>query len=315
MPLRGTREHCRSLESRVPRRGTRPLSGSISMLKSSVGAEWVSAPTEIRSTPVSAIPRTVSRLTPPEASSEGPLPVAGSRRAARPPRAGSRGPCCRAGARRRRCRARRRPRRGRGTRPRPRRSGSPLRARVHGLGEAAGEGDVVLLDQDRVVEAHAVVAPAAGEHRRLLQRRAAPASSCACRGSRAPVPATASTKRAVSVATPERWPRKLSAVRSAASSAAARAAGEERPRPGPPRATGPRRRALSTSSTPHWRIVSATTSRPKTTPGCFCTIRARPRAPSGTVASAVTSPAPMSSASARATISEAPRHRRTLSRS
>src|SRR4051794_10481554 len=38
---------------------------------------------------------------------------------------------------------------------------------------------------------------------------------------RAPLPATASTKRAVSVATPERWPRKLRPTRSAASSARA----------------------------------------------------------------------------------------------
>ena len=43
------------------------------MLKSSVGAEWVSAPTEMKSTPVSAISRTVSRSTPPEASSDGPV--------------------------------------------------------------------------------------------------------------------------------------------------------------------------------------------------------------------------------------------------
>ena len=41
------------------------------------------------------------------------------------------------------------------------------------------------------------------------------------------MPATASTKRAVSVAMPERWPRKLSAVRSAASSAAAGPLGEQ----------------------------------------------------------------------------------------
>ena len=46
-----------------------------SRLISSAGAECVSAPTEIRSTPVSAIARTVVRLTPPDAS-----------RIARPPR-------------------------------------------------------------------------------------------------------------------------------------------------------------------------------------------------------------------------------------
>ena len=32
------------------------------------GAEWVSAPTEMKSTPVAAIARTVSRFTPPDAS-------------------------------------------------------------------------------------------------------------------------------------------------------------------------------------------------------------------------------------------------------
>ncbi len=37
-------------------------------LTSSAGAEWVSAPTLMKSTPVSAIARTVSSDTPPEAS-------------------------------------------------------------------------------------------------------------------------------------------------------------------------------------------------------------------------------------------------------
>ncbi len=101
---------------------------------------------------------------------------------------------------------------------------------------------------------------------------------------------------------PERWPRKLSAVRSAAS----------RARAGPLASTTsagtssrhcPSTMRLSTSSTPHWRIASATAASPKTTPGCFCTIRALARASSGTVASEVTSPVPTSSASARATIS------------
>src|SRR6185369_1733195 len=41
---------------------------SKSRARSSAGAEWVSAPTEIQFTPVSAIGRTVSRLTPPDAS-------------------------------------------------------------------------------------------------------------------------------------------------------------------------------------------------------------------------------------------------------
>src|SRR3954468_24961130 len=42
---------------------------SISRLTSRAAAEWVIAPTAIRSTPVEAIDRTVSSVTPPEASS------------------------------------------------------------------------------------------------------------------------------------------------------------------------------------------------------------------------------------------------------
>ena len=53
--------------------GPSALDGSRRRLKSRVGAEWVRAPTEMKSTPVSAIGRTVSRSTPPEASSDGPL--------------------------------------------------------------------------------------------------------------------------------------------------------------------------------------------------------------------------------------------------
>ena len=41
---------------------------SKSSARFSAGAEWVSAPTEMRSTPVSAIARTVSSVTPPDAS-------------------------------------------------------------------------------------------------------------------------------------------------------------------------------------------------------------------------------------------------------
>ena len=88
------------------------------------------------------------------------------------------------------------------------------------------------------------------------------------------MPATASTKRAVSVATPERWPRKLSAVRSAASSARAGPVASSTSA-GTSSRHCPSTTRLSTSSTPHWRIASATAARPKTTPGCFCTIRAR----------------------------------------
>ena len=127
--------------------------GSISMLKSSAGAEWVSAPTEMKSTPVSAIARGPSRGRRP------PTPPACTGRRSRSSRSSTASRSSRglhvveqepvgAGAR-----ARRRPRRGRGTRPRPRRRGSRRAQRRDRLREAAGQGDVVLLDQDRVVEA------------------------------------------------------------------------------------------------------------------------------------------------------------------
>ena len=53
-------------EARPNRRHIHPR--ATRMLRSTAGAEWVSAPTEIRSTPDSATARTVSRVTPPEAS-------------------------------------------------------------------------------------------------------------------------------------------------------------------------------------------------------------------------------------------------------
>ncbi len=70
--------------------------------------------------------------------------------------------------------------------------GPRLAGRVDRLGDAAGGGDVVLLDQEGVVEADAVVGAAARRDRGLLQRRR---PGVVLRVSRilAPVPATAST--------------------------------------------------------------------------------------------------------------------------
>ena len=116
-------------------------------------------------------------------------------------------------------------------------SGSPgasRSARAHRLADPAGERRVVLLDQDRVVQPGAVV----GRRRRRRpppsRARAAPASSCACRGSAPRFPRPPRTQRAASVATPDsRW-RKLSAVRSAR---------QQRAAPSPrSRSTGPRSR-------------------------------------------------------------------------
>src|SRR5262249_21664754 len=66
----------RSVVTEPPGEGIRslPQAGSMSMVKSSVGAEWVRAPTDMKSTPASAMVRAVSRLTPPEASRDGPFP-------------------------------------------------------------------------------------------------------------------------------------------------------------------------------------------------------------------------------------------------
>src|SRR5688572_199225 len=44
--------------------------GAIFMLRSAAGAEWVSAPTEMKSTPVAATSRRLSRSMPPEASTQ-----------------------------------------------------------------------------------------------------------------------------------------------------------------------------------------------------------------------------------------------------
>ena len=64
------------------------------------GAEWVSAPTEISSTPVSAMARMVSSVTPPEASRRARPAVS-----ATASRSSFEASCCRAGSRRRRRRA------------------------------------------------------------------------------------------------------------------------------------------------------------------------------------------------------------------
>ena len=168
--------------------------------------------------------------------------------------------------------------------------------------EAAGEGDVVLLDQDRVVEAHPVVAAAAREHRGLLQlpqprrglarvedRRAA---ALARRGFDEPrrqgcdageVAEQVERHALGGKQRPGRSGDRRDIRRDLGAPPSLRRVGFElaRLRPG----GRPRRRA----------------SKPKRTPACFCTIRARAPASAGTVASAVTSPLPRSSASARAT--------------
>ena len=273
------------------------------------------APTEIKSTPVSAIGRTVSRSTPPGGLQRRPL--AAARVSSRSPTASRRvsGSMLSSSSR---------------SAPVAERVGDLVEVAaldldgelgvgaagaVDGLRQAAGERDVVLLDQDRVVEADPVVAPAAGGDRRLLE-------SAQARGRLTGVENRgAGAGDRLDVARRERGdPREVT------EEVERRAlGGEQRPRPGPTASRTsagtssrhwPSTTRLSMSTAPHCRIASATAARPKTTPGCFWTIRARPRASSGTVASEVTSPPPMSSARARATISlrlcAGIRHRRSL---
>ncbi len=78
----------------------------------------------------------------------------------------------------------------------------PLDRRPH----AAGDGDVVVLDQHGVIEAEAVVGAAADPHGVLLQR-AQPGVVLRVQQIRVRVPATARTTRAVAEAMPLRCDR------------------------------------------------------------------------------------------------------------
>ena len=169
-------------------------------------------------------------------------------------------------------------RRGCPPRPRPR---APEASSLHQLDrpclDRSGRLDVVVLDQCRIRQPHPVVLTAPTADGVLLQRAAAPASSCGCRGSAPWCPSTASTQRRVRVATPDRWQSRFSAVRSAVSrsrtgpvaSSARRpavpraiggvlldfqpsGAGERRTRMRPPPARRPRRRRAGPGRRPSW---------------------------------------------------------------
>ena len=99
-------------------------------------------------------------------------------------------------------------------------SGAGARALQHGA-DAAGDRDVVVLDQHGVVEPEAMVEPAAAAHRVFLQRAQAGRGLARAADARVACRAMRRTNSCVAVATPDRWPRKLSAARSAASTARA----------------------------------------------------------------------------------------------
>ena len=179
----------------------------------------------------------------------------------------------------------------------PGRAGAP-----HGRADAAGERGVVLLDQDEVVEPGAVVGAAAVGDGALLERAQARASSCACRAaSRSRRPLASRARRARSA-----WRRRTAGRGSSARCArrsAARAPSPRRAAPAPAaRATRPRARAARprVGIEPEEHRLGDVEPR-RSRPGAFCVIVATPRAAASTVASAVTSPAPTSSASAAST--------------
>ena len=139
--------------------------GGTSSAMSSARTECVSAPTEIASTPVSATSRMVSMVMPPRRLQA----CASGRRCHRPAQLGGRHVVeqdhVRAGverllAARPACRPR----------PRPARSGWRRRTRSDCGRHAAGNRHVVVLDQDGVVQAGAVVGAAAAGHGVLVQR-------------------------------------------------------------------------------------------------------------------------------------------------
>src|SRR5579875_2871570 len=130
---------------------------------------------------------------------------------------------------------------------------------------------------------------------------------------------TAATYRAVRLATPERWQRKLSAVRSAVTTERKLPVTVPITVPGSSRA--PSRRARSSCAPPTWRRVSTANEVPARTPGARLTKTADPSA-SGARRTAVRSPrGSRSSSSATATAlrtagaAAPPRRRATLPRS
>ncbi len=116
------------------------------------------------------------------------------------------------------------------------------------------------------------------------------------------VPPVASTNRRVSVAIPERRCRKLSAVRSAVSIAAAVPRTSATTVPGVQRSPSPRATVNSAPGS-SCRNASAATSRPAMTQSDLARITPRARSDESIVASVVTSPHPRSSARARRTVS------------
>ncbi len=263
--------------------------------RSSAGAECVSAPIDSHSTPVSASSRSVCRVTPPLASSVARPSTCAT--AARSPASSmlsssSRGaPAASASSISRASRT--------STSSVSASCGACVARACDRRRDASRGGDVVLLDQDRVVEPRAVVDRAAGRHRRLLERAQAGRRLARVEHAR-PRALHRGARRAPPASRCPTGARGSSARCAHRSAAPARALDRQhRPRP---RASAPPARERSSCASPSSSAkTSSAACSPKITPGAFCLIDARARASSATVASVVTSPLPTSSSSARAT--------------
>ena len=164
-PARRSASSTRAGPALTPRHLQRALRQRSSSATSAAGAEWVSAPIEIRCTPVSATARTLARWTPPLASSSARAAQARRDRAAASTAAvveqqevGARLDGGQRVGLRLHLDLHAQPGRRRGARG------------LHRRLDAAREGHVVVLEQDPVVEAGAVVARAADRGRVLVER-------------------------------------------------------------------------------------------------------------------------------------------------
>ena len=193
-------------------------------------------------------------------------------------------------------------------------AGDRLGALEHGR-DAARDRDVVVLDQDRVVEAEAVIEAAAAAHRVFLQRAQAGRGLAGAADPRARCARSASTNARGRGRDAGQMAEEIQRRR-----ARRRAPRARRPRWSSARSSPrPRRRRAACAVIVDCRDrACATSARPaagrRCVPALRATTTARARVPSGTVAVEVTSPArPRSSASARVTaasISSGERKRR-----
>ena len=274
---------------------------------SAAGAEWVSAPIEMRCTPVSATARTFSSRTPPEPR--------GAPLARRAPRRGDRvermlssssesapaatAACASANDSTSTC---------------TRRWSAGARARAAFTACATPPASATWLSFSRiaVVEADAVVVRSAHRRRVLVER--APAGKRLARvEDRAPVPATASTKRRVRRRDAAHAHQEVQRGALGGEQRAQRVRARARAPPGRTRSPSAAQRSKATPGSSRTKTARATSS-PQTTSGSRASIT-RPDGAARRITSAlVTSPGPRSSSIARSTSGKPGVCRRQLGR-